>query len=38
LRISPCAGYRIAAGAAAILALFRFVKGANIAPAIVRPD
>src|SRR5580704_11179906 len=38
LRISPCAGYRIAAGAAAALALFGATKGANIAPATAWPD
>ena len=38
LEISPCAGYRIATGAAAFVALFGLIKGANIAPAPVRPD
>jgi hypothetical protein len=33
LVISPCAGYRIAAGAAAVFALFRAAIGANIASA-----
>jgi hypothetical protein len=36
--ISPCAGYGIAAGAAAILALFRAMKSANIASRPPRPD
>jgi len=36
--ISPCAGYGIAAGAAAILALFGAMKSANIASRPPRPD
>ena len=38
LKISPCAGYRIAAGAAAALDLFGAAIGANIAPATAWPD
>jgi len=34
LQINPCAGYRIAAGAAAIVALFQAAIGVNITPAI----